>query len=557
MGCCRILRERYVLPRRSRSDRIDTLTHSIVLLGIAAGWSYFLVRAIATFGPASEINNISNIDFNSDSAIPVLMANDQRPITIFNFYYYCADRWGGWPFLPMQLAERMAGYHWTANSIFAVQAVWLFVGALALAGLSRRDGVIAGLVYLIALCLHRDAHYLIFELSQVYAWQTTAMLLGWWALRRFFDRRLSSAEGHQAWSQWVWLLAAFGFSYLAIWSSVASALFVYLLLALEGVRAWSRQSSPPRFRAVLHACALGFVAIAAATAIERLQKMAYRRFSLEHYGSPFSTEFALDTGHLADNLAVQLRLIGHLSWWPLDALAILLVLALAITATSCVIRRNDAARARLRSALADDTVILATAAAGIAILNFALAVMVSHVRANDYDIRYLTLTNLFGPISGLLTAWLLLRVAVRGPYARHVQAAGVLAAAAWLAGTFPKARPSIAYQRSEATALALAARAPHTVLMGSYWDTYVFTALQGDAAMVPVPFEGDVTRTPWTVESVRRAKRIIVACPRSAPGAPVSPPWTLQQYGRTFTLVDPRWHETTAYAFAQYVRQRR
>ena len=144
----------------------------------------FLMRAIATFGPASDINNIT---FNSDSAIPVLMANDQRPITIFNFYYYCADRWGGWPFLPMQIAERMAGYHWTAQSIFVVQAVWLFVGALAFAGLSRRDGVIAGLVYLIALCLHRDAHYLIFELSQVYAWQTTAMLLGWWALRRFFD----------------------------------------------------------------------------------------------------------------------------------------------------------------------------------------------------------------------------------------------------------------------------------------------------------------------------------------------------------------------------------
>ena len=53
-----------------------------------------------------------------------------------------------------------------------------------------------------------------------------------------------------------------------------------------------------------------------------------------------------------------------------------------------MIRRNDAVRARLRSALADDTVILATAAAGIAILNIALAVMVSHVRANDYDIRY-------------------------------------------------------------------------------------------------------------------------------------------------------------------------
>ena len=125
---CRILRERYVPPRRFRSDRFDALTHAVFRVAIVAGWLYFLMRAIATFGPTSDINNI---DFNSDSAIPVLMANDQRPITIFNFYYYCADRWGGWPFLPMQIAERMAGYHWTADSIFAVQAVWLFVGALA------------------------------------------------------------------------------------------------------------------------------------------------------------------------------------------------------------------------------------------------------------------------------------------------------------------------------------------------------------------------------------------------------------------------------------------
>ena len=66
--------------------------------------------------------------------------------------------------------------------------------------------------------------------------------------------------------------------------------------------------------------ALGFLAIAAAT-LERLQKMAYRRLSVTHYGSSFTTEFFLDTGHLADNLVVQLRLIGHLSWWPLDALA--------------------------------------------------------------------------------------------------------------------------------------------------------------------------------------------------------------------------------------------
>ena len=218
------------LPADPRSDRFDAVTHAAFRIGIAAGWSYFLMRAIATFGPTSDINNV---EFNSDSAIPVLMANDGRPITIFNFYYYGADRWGGWPFLPMQIAERVTGYEWTAQSIYAVQAGWLFVGALAIAGLSRRDGLVAGLAYLIALCLDRDGRYLIFELSQVYAWQTTALLLSWWALRRFFDGRLAAREGRSSWTAWAWLLASCGFSYLAIWSSVASTIFLTLMLGLE------------------------------------------------------------------------------------------------------------------------------------------------------------------------------------------------------------------------------------------------------------------------------------------------------------------------------------
>ena len=143
--------------------------------------------------------------------------------------------------------------------------------------------------------------------------------------------------------------------------------------------------------------------------------MAYGRFSLAHYGSPFSTDFMIDTGHLAENLIIQLRLIAKGSWWPLDVLAALLLLAMIAAGLYSVMRKDEAVRQRLRAALADDTLILAIAAAGIATLNFALAVSVSHVRLNGYDSRYLTLTNLFGPVAGLLTAFLLLKAAVPAP----------------------------------------------------------------------------------------------------------------------------------------------
>ena len=75
--------------------------------------------------------------------------------------------------------------------------------------------------------------------------------------------------------------------------------------------------------------------------------------------------------------------------------------------------------------------------------------------------------------------------------------------------------------------------------------------------MVPVTLEDSFTRTPWTKETARRANEVILACPRSSPGAPVSPPQTLKQYGRIFALADSHWHESKDYAFALYVRQRR
>src|SRR5262249_28921914 len=93
---------------------------TFLLTSFALGlFAYFLWRAIDAFGPGSWINDV---DFNSDSAIPVLMSNDARPLSIFNFYYYGADRWGGWPFLILRFVGRVTGRHWSDQGVFTVQA---------------------------------------------------------------------------------------------------------------------------------------------------------------------------------------------------------------------------------------------------------------------------------------------------------------------------------------------------------------------------------------------------------------------------------------------------
>src|SRR4051812_24538515 len=87
------LREKLIRDSAARKKTLLTLAWIVI-------WSFFLWRALSVFGPSGTANDVT---FNSDCAIPVLMSNDERPLTAFNLYYYGADRWGGWPFLVTQL----------------------------------------------------------------------------------------------------------------------------------------------------------------------------------------------------------------------------------------------------------------------------------------------------------------------------------------------------------------------------------------------------------------------------------------------------------------------
>lgn len=64
------------------------------------------------------------------------MANDERPITVFDTYYYAADRWGGWPLLLAKLLHRDTGLQWTDQRLHYVRTTWLFFGLLVLAALN-------------------------------------------------------------------------------------------------------------------------------------------------------------------------------------------------------------------------------------------------------------------------------------------------------------------------------------------------------------------------------------------------------------------------------------
>jgi hypothetical protein len=171
------------------------------------------------------------------------------------------------------------------------------------------------------------------------------------------------------------------------------------------------------------------------------------------------------------------------------------------------------------------------------------------VRLHLYDTRFLAITHHFAPIAGLTSLYLL---AVRGLSARVPRARGLLVGAGllWLVGMLPAPRPSASYEALKRIAAALAEKAPNGVLLGGYWETYVFASLQPDGTMTPVSISYD--RTPWTVAALDDADEVIVEHGQSVGWGWSDPPARITPFGRAFRLRDRSWHQESGHAFALY-----
>lgn len=527
----------------------------LILVIALAAWSFFLWRGIAVFKPGVPSLHY----FNSDGAIPVLMTNEERPLTPFNLYYYGSDRWGGWPFLIAKAVSRVTGYRWSDISLSTFQIVWIFVGALAIAALSRKDYPIIGAVFLITLCLHGETRYQIFWLSQVYGWQITAFLIGWYCLRRLIAN-LHESEGWRP-RLWVgWMVLAFLFSYLAIWSSGTSIPFLLFVTTIEifRLRLQQNDSATLPVRRWLRTAATAFGAVIAAAVLERAQRGVFYLYSLKHYGSDFSisSHVRLDTGNLNHNLATQLGKLIYLAWWPLELVAVIALLVGLAIIVYAVVAKKRSLNTTFEPLLSDDTFWLVLGASGIALINFILTVLIAHVRINQYEDRYLTPTVILGPVSGLLVLYLILKLLTRRTRAARLVMPIVAAAAVlWLIVKFPAPGFRHEYQTYNEIAAVLEQKSPRGILLGDYWGTYVFAALQHRQPVTPVPIEGQENRMPWTRAMVREASEVIVEYRRSKLAESGPPPAQLVQYGSTFRLIDPQVYQQSDFAFAKYVRE--
>jgi hypothetical protein len=514
-------------------------------------WLFFLARALLVFGPDSAYVQY----FNSDSALPVLMAND-RVIDPFRVYIYGQDQFGAWPFLGAQLLHRAAGFVWTDHSIFIYQTIWLFLSVWAVLRLCREKHIFSAQLFLCLLCLHFAANRYLFVINQRYAWQVTALMFAWLYLRRVcaaafapdkFSRRDIGSY-----------LALYLFSLLAIWMSPTSTLMLAFVFVLETLRArvlaWQSNANHAGRRALARfAGGVGVLALAVGT--EALLRANFYRFAVKHYGRDYRTPTAIDWGHITENLHRQLHNFTQSTWWPLTALAVVAsMIALAQLLRAARRAPNGPATNIFVDPFTLDTVVLACGSCAFALINFAITILFLWFRLNNFGRRYLALTYLFGSFSGLL--FLCLALYLWLPWRaqrRFVPTTLTAALLVLLLIRFPVKLLDPTYAPLKQVATTLAQRAPGACVLGGYWDTYVLAGLQPKGTITPVPAEDQYVRTPWTPQLLREAREVIVVqhdYQRFGGGAHPQP--TIRQHGCVLTLISPHWYEDDGYTFSLY-----
>jgi hypothetical protein len=528
--------------RSSAKIRGFNMLRRVEILFVLLVWFVFLLLSIRVFGPDS-----AHTEFNSDSAIPVLMSNDDRPVTVFDTYYYGADRWGAWPMLVAKELHRKTGLHWTDERIHVVKTVWLFLGLLVLVYLDTRAAPAMIVSALIAISLDAYLRKRLFDISQLYSWQLTALFLGWLCLRQLFSQRLLKKKTF-------WAVAFYFCGFFAIWNSVVSAPCLAVLVVVEGLRSYFASQSITKRRFAL---AVGL--LLAATVSELLMKLNYHRYNLKHFGYDYKTPMFFERGYLTQNLLKNWQNLLDFSLFPFIVLSFLFVAGIAVFILYARISGRRAVLNRAVSLFRDDTTTMVVALTAMAVVNFVIMICVSHVRASSYESRFLVPTFIFGVIAGSLTIYLAIRtVANRIDAGRYVLTVAVAGAFIWLCMEFPRPQVSARYQTDRETALILSTKAPGAILMGGYWETYIFPALQPANTMTPLPLEGRHLRIPWTPELLQHAEQVVVEYHRGGLVPQESPPPNeLTQYRNRLKLQDPHFYESGEYAFALYLNESR
>jgi len=479
-------------------------------------------------------------DFSSDVAIPILMVR-ARHWSLFDVYFWGQDRLGSWHLLLMRAVCQAVGCSFYHEQLHLAAMVWLLCGIAVLYRFAGTWRWAASGLFAAVLLGNDDSRKILFDASQPYVWQLTALLLAWWGIRKLVDGQGEPRAGR-------WRLrggTAFA-AFLAHWTSPVSAPLLLIVAAVEAVRA--RAMDAAGGRSVLRRFGEGALAVGAAMAAELVLRTAYITPSLQP--QPFyATSFTLDRGHLAANAAKVMGKLAASASFPFLAMG-----TIGAGVAAILLWRARGGREPGRDGWRLDGAALVLTSWAMAAAQVPMLMVVRHVRLGMFLPRYFTLVYIFGSLAGLLAlAWALASLAARRERWREALA---LAGAAGVAfGVLRVPSPNRGRDVPSVTAARLEALAPGEPLLGGFWNTYAFAARERPETMLlPVPCERRSQYAPWWQASLRRAPRAVVVQTSECEGfgTPEAPaPW-LHEHGTLLRLSRPRVAFGAGLTFAFY-----
>jgi hypothetical protein len=442
--------------------------------------------------------------FNSDSAVPVLMANGWR-WDVFHAFYLGQDRFASWPFLLAHGVGGLSGRPVTPESLHLLATLFVLLGAVPAALLCRPWPGLGLLAYTVAL-LVPESRGSIFEIAQPYAWQLPLLFWAWWCLRQSWK-----ARGRQ--KQVLWLAATTAVCFLASWMSSLSGPLLLGLTLVEGLNRQTHPSAPSRKRWLLQLLPALF-----AIAGEACLRGAYHRYIRLTFQRNFRTRLSLDWGHFASNA-------GEV-WAGLAQPRLLVALAVLGSYTAGLLVRRQRGQPLGSGLRAVQCTVLGSFL--LALLPLPVLVLVRHIRMNFFAQRYFAPTDVFLLFGALVAVSSFLPARRRGLSGAAWLAAGTAILAALALLVLPRAEADPAYARMRATARALAQKAPGAVLLDGYWGTYVFAGLATPGALLPLPRYGDLNRTPEAEAHLEGASQVLAGHRDFLAEAGSEPPFLFQ-----------------------------
>lgn len=488
------------------SARITRLLSRLGLIVAAIAWAFLLWRATDVFRPDSALQPT----YNSDLAIPLLMADEPRA-TPFSLYYYGQDRYGAWPFLLAHLLGRVVHFSWSPERLSVWLTLFMFSAAWPLWWLvGKRDLIVPS--YLGVLLLDPVVQVN----REPYGWQAATLIWTWWSLRQ-----LSSGRNSR-----FWLAAACLGSMLAVWISPLSGAILLVLVTLEW--AFTRRKN---FLIMLIPPAIGI-------GVERLLRAWFHQYARLNFHNSYEIPLELDQGHLLQNFSAMWNALRGRPWWIVQVGAVLVGAYFLLSWVTRRLRKSGTHAGSQNPWRA-----LAIGCAATCVLAFVASVATSHVRDNLYNERYLTPVFLFGEIGGVAAVIALLPIRRISARARNgLSLALTLVVTATIALRLPPSTINSVYPELKAAADWLANQ-PVPAVLGGYWGTYVFSGLAVPKKVIPIPVEEDYQRTPWTGSAIHQARQVVVSTYKTDRFGPANHPdrWVTDR-GEFFQRVEtPSW----------------